>query len=380
MKIAFASVYDLNDVRRGSGTFHYLFNTLKAHGHTLCNISPLHLPREPMPTRLLRSLTHRIWRGRYVTYLDPFISHARGKIAEEKIRATEAKIILTSDYGIAAGLSRRLPVVIYTDDLIPADYPANVSPFSRVANIPVPAAWLFQQTTRRAIQNCALLVYPSEWQIYEAMKYGASKEKTRVIPFGANIPAPDKSVSENKTLLDEKNILHLLFVGKDWKRKGGDIALQTAEVLRARGLQTEIHLVGAEISNIPSFVHTYGNLDKSNQHQAKILYDLYTRCAVLILPSQAEGSAIVPREAAAFGMPTLGYDIRGMQTSIRHNQSGILLPLSASASDFANILMGWAQSPETYTHLSQGSHAFYRDFANWENAIQKLTAEMENMT
>ena len=47
---------------------------------------------------------------------------------------------------------------------------------------------------------------------------------------------------------------------------------------------------------------------------------------VLCLPSSSEGFGSIVIEAAALGVPSIGFDIFGLSDSIEHNYSGILVP------------------------------------------------------
>jgi hypothetical protein len=74
------------------------------------------------------------------------------------------------------------------------------------------------------------LIFPSSWAAKEAERlYGVSPHNVLVQPMGANW-FPDTSMSsENlRKRLDARPLdkLDLLYVGKDWERKGGPLALE----------------------------------------------------------------------------------------------------------------------------------------------------------
>jgi glycosyltransferase involved in cell wall biosynthesis len=53
---------------------------------------------------------------------------------------------------------------------------------------------------------------------------------------------------------------------------------------------------------------------------------LYRMMDVLVLPSHREGWPRAPMEAAAMGVPTVATDIRGCRQTVRHGETGLLVP------------------------------------------------------
>lgn len=377
MKIAFVSVFDSQDVRRGSGTFYHLCRELERQGHVVHNVGPLPVQDEPFVTRFLRWLTKRVLKGRYITYLDPFVARRRGRMTSRLLENIDADVILTSDYGIAYGLVTSCPVVIYTDAMLPITYQLEErNPHSMIAGIPSLIVPVFQFTIRRALERSALCVFPAEWQKRDALAYGVNPDKLRVIPFGANMMDPGSSMAQRHAISDVEGTVHLLFVGKDWDRKGGDVAVRATQVLNDNGIPAILHVVGVLLQDMPSFVKSYGLLNKNNAEENTILEKLYQVCGLLILPSRSEGSAIVPREAAAYGVPTLAYRIPGLATSVVDGESGLLLSLTDTAEGFARVVRQLIESPAEYEPLSRGARTFFERSANWQTAVSRLVDEI----
>jgi glycosyltransferase involved in cell wall biosynthesis len=173
----------------------------------------------------------------------------------------------------------------------------------------------------------------------------------------------------------ERGVVELLFVGqRDWSHKGGDVAIEVFRELRARGLPTVLHLVGAEppapVDADGMVVHGY--IDKLREPHR--LPDLYRRCDVLLVPSRGEGFGIVFAEAAAHGLPSLARATMGVESAVRHGESGILLPASAGGVDFADVIVGWRADPGAYDALVVGARRFYETDVNWTTAVDRFIA------
>ncbi len=73
-------------------------------------------------------------------------------------------------------------------------------------------------------------------------------------------------------MIDSKSrdICKLLFIGVDWERKGGDVALKVVELLNNMGVQTELHIVGCDPEgSMPTFVVRHGFIPKKTRLKDK---------------------------------------------------------------------------------------------------------------
>jgi len=82
-------------------------------------------------------------------------------------------------------------------------------------------------------------------------------------------------------------------------------------------------------------------------------------------------------EAAAYGLPVLGYDAIGVTTAVLPNKSGVLLPLNTPAIDFARVIEGWFEQPRHYERLAAGAREHYMKSANWQKSISTLMEAIE---
>lgn len=161
-------------------------------------------------------------------------------------------------------------------------------------------------------------------------------------------------------------------MGKDWKRKGGDAAIKVVNLLRENTIDARLHLVGVKFFDLPDHIISYGLLNKNDQGDWVLLDKLYRESDVFLFPSLSEGSAIVPREAAAYGLPTLAYKIDGVMSSIADGVSGLLLDQGSTAEDFANQIRVWFGNPEKYNRLSKQARGHYENSASWERNCESL--------
>lgn len=381
LKIAFVTpYYDPRDIRRGSGTFYYMSRELERQGCQLSNFGPVAF-REPAVVRPLRAFAKRVQKGRYLTYLDPAVARALGKELSAQLEGQSFDLVLTNDPGVAAGLDVPFPVVYYSDVMLPASSRANdLRELVAYRQVPIWALRRYQKTMRLCLERSALAIFPAQWQLDQAKGYGVDPAKIHLVSFGANIPDPGPEMAERRDFgrNARQRQVNLLFVGTDWERKGGDIAVAVTNLLREEGVDARLDVVGKNLQGMPSHIRSYGQLRKDNPEEWVLMDELYRASDVFVLPSRSEGSVIAPREAAAYGLPTLAYRIEGLMSSVIDGKSGLLLEPGTGPEGYAKVILNWLDTPKTYQRLCHGAREFYETNANWSTCVAKLVIELES--
>lgn len=218
---------------------------------------------------------------------------------------------------------------------------------------------------KKASQKAFINLRSSQWatnSVIQDCKCPATR--SLVLEFGANMDATDIQ----QITPYEKGQLHVLFSGVDWERKGGDIAVETVRILRGKGIDAHLDIVGirdlsAYCKNY-DFITNHGFLNKNNQEDYCNYIDIFRHSHILLLPTQAECSAIVYCEAAGFGLPTYTYGTGGTENYVVNGVNGHTLPPSQQANDFANCIM------EDIEHnrmgaLHEGALKLYSEKLSW---------------
>jgi glycosyltransferase involved in cell wall biosynthesis len=380
MKIAFAAISDLTDVRRGSGTYFHMANELERQGHVVTRIGPVPFD-VPLISRGVRGISRRLGR-RHPMFLDPFVGKRTGAEVARRLATVDHDVLLTNDMAIAAYTPSRKPVVLYTDAMITPDYSERRLAGSRLGNQSWMSLAMSRKTVRDALERSALAVFPAEWSAQAARVYSPTVE-IRTIPFGANIDDPGQEIAAARSWqrVTAKGTIDLLFVGKDWIRKGGEVAVETVNHLNAGGVSATLHVVGADVpaKSLGPKVRSCGLLDKSNPAELERLRRLFIDADAFILPSSSEGAVISVLEAAAFGLPTLAYQTDGVTGVVLDGQTGRLLPLGSSGTAFADVIKSWAAHPNEYDTMSRAARERFETTANWPACVRQLTAELSSL-
>lgn len=392
MNIAFVALYNIKDVQRGSGTYYHIYQELCSQNHNVTTIGPLDI-KFPFFTRLFRFITKRILLKKYFSYLDPFVGLNIGKAVQGHLKGQDFDIILTSDYAIAGYSKLKIPIVLWTDSIFPSNYNENTHPW--LMNMPWFAVLMAQTVVKKALNNISLCIVPGYWNYDEIIKYDIIEEDLlSVIPFGANIQDPGKKIEKIGTFNNlSNNKLNILFVGADFKVKKLKDAINVVEHLRKEGVDAVLNVVGGEYeayqqiieeeglnqkqNYLNKFIKFYGKLNKNNRKDLQKLLNLYSNSNIFLLPSIAEGFGIAYVEAAAYGIPSLGYKTQGVMTSVKDGVSGVLIDLSEDVTCFSEIISSWIRDSDYYQQLCIGARSHYEINGNWKVLIKRFTDHVE---
>jgi glycosyltransferase involved in cell wall biosynthesis len=366
LKVGFLSFQDYLDRNAWSGTLYYMQKSLKER-----NIEVIYLGERKKPSiwqkilnRLQKNKTSpKLGSSSYIAEWKKFASRVQDKLSKtpcDVIFAPVASAELTF-------LETSIPIVYLSDatfKLYQEYYQLNLDQQE--------ADWASKQEFT-AVSKASKLVYSSEWAANSAIcDYQAEYDKVEVISFGANLeepPAKERAISKKQS-----SVCRLLFVGKEWERKGGKLAFQTLLSLRKRGIDAELVIVGcvppAEIKHEKLKVIPY--LDKNVPQQRQQLDELFLNSNFFILPTRADCSPIVLCEANAFGLPVITTDVCGISSLITNGKNGYTLPLSASGDDYAQIIVENFSDPTRYEYLVRSSREKYDTQLNWDKWAEKL--------
>lgn len=233
-------------------------------------------------------------------------------------------------------------------------------------------------TETRVAARAAKVVYSSDKMAGRAPDdLGLPGLVADAVPFGVNFERLPGTISAKPSL----NRLNLLFVGIDWERKGGDIAVAVLDRLNAMSLNAHLTIIGRCPERHRSHPNiTYGGfLNKNRPREADQLSKLYQNAHFLLLPSRADCTPMVIGEAMAHGTPVLATDTGGIASQIGGDGTGRLLPPFASPELWAGKIAEIAGNPEDYHFMSEACSDRGQRILSWENwamAIEDLARQV----
>jgi glycosyltransferase involved in cell wall biosynthesis len=248
-----------------------------------------------------------------------------------------------------------------------------------------PAFKGLSQSSIREIEACEqasidrsdLLIYPTEWAAQSAIQdYGADSSKVCVIPYGANLL--EEPVVDGVDRPINSGQLRLLFVGVDWRIKGGDIALRCLRQIRASGIDCSLTICGCvpPTPTVPDGVTVIPFLDKNIKTDRDRLDKIYRESDFFLLPTRCECFGIVFCEASAYGLPSIATNTGGVPGVVRDNINGRLVSSEDDGVKFAEEIISLHSNQEKYKELRVTSRQLFEESLNWDMWADRTIAAM----
>jgi glycosyltransferase involved in cell wall biosynthesis len=177
--------------------------------------------------------------------------------------------------------------------------------------------------------------------------------------------------------------MRLLFMGIDWRRKGGDVAVAVTREINRRGIAARLTIVGCQpelAAEEMAFCEILGRLDKSVPGELERMRSLYLESDFFIMPSRGESAGIVYCEAMGSGCPSLATQTGGIASMVRDNVTGRVVEWGANTvSELADYAIKLWNDPAAYRELCQSCCRTFEWEFRWEVGWRKLGRIMEEV-
>jgi glycosyltransferase involved in cell wall biosynthesis len=254
-----------------------------------------------------RALAHR-WNTGYA-----FDVHSRHLGATLGALAPAPEVVLQNGALFTPGLPARLPYVLLLDHTRAL---AEASPAYPRAGVRAPPrygpAWLSRE--RACYQEAAAIAAFSEHVARSLVRdYGVPRERITLVGAGANV-APERPVRAD----DGETVL---FVGREFARKGGTILLDAFERLRRRRPRARLLVAGpSRPLELPAGAEQVGPVPYDR------LEALFARATVFAMPTLWEPFGLAFLDAMACGVPCVGTAIEAVPEIVEEGRTGLLVP------------------------------------------------------
>lgn len=252
---------------------------------------------------------------------------------------------------------------------------------------------LFGTTAYREVAlPLALYVNVMEWpipRVYSGSPFVAISESTRqdlvrrgipsesieVVPCGIDTDAYTPGPPEAEPGL-------LCFVGRVKRYKGVQHALQALRTLVQRKLDVRMAVVGSGdyLEQLRHICRQLGLTDRVEfpgyvSHEEKVRW--LRRSWAAVLPSEKEGWGLTVIEANACGTPVVASDSDGLRDSVRHGETGLLVP-HGDEQALAEAIEELLRNPETRAAMSRKALAWAGGF-DWDATAARMISIMERV-
>ena len=342
MRVAYTTTFDARDVHNWSGTPFHMSKALADSGMPIEYIGSLKRKLPPL-FKAKQTIKKYLCDQRESPRFNCFAAKHYSDQVSALLKNSFADVVLSPLINPIAYLDCEQPIVLWTDAL----YAALLGFYPPFAYHSASSVLQGNEITSQCLSRVKLAIFSSDWAANSALElYGASREKVKVVNYGANIETYP-TFSEIKDIIKNRasNKIKLLFLAKSWERKGGDIVLAVAKALHESGHPVELSIVGytPDIpSNLP-YAKCLGFISKQKPVGKARLYQLLCNSHFLFVPSRADACPMVFAEANAFGLPALSTYVGGISTAVRDNVNGMTFGLAAEVKVYCDYIVNLMQ-------------------------------------
>lgn len=386
MRVACVTTHNIKDSsdwpknRQGiCGASRQISQSLEAENFDVCYLGPLERPRFPI-TRLKWLFYRHLQEKDYYSWADPIVLKRYARQVQAKVRDVGADIILCPEGFVPISqLNTDLPLVLWTD----TPTGSLIGFYGNLSNLCDETIKNIYRYEKAAMERCSLVILTSDWAAKFAMEtYGCPAEKIKVIPRGAN-QRRSLSTEAVKAAVRSRASDHciLTFVGVEWERKGGDVALAVAERLNQRGLQTTLQIIGCDpkIEGKPNFIRSLGFLNRSKPDELQLFEDALLQSHFLVLPSRAEHCAIALSEANSYGVPCLTTDVGGIPTVVKDGRNGKTFTAVEDIDDYCDYIFKCMKDPAQYHEFALSSLHEFETRLSWDISRKRIAGLLLNL-
>lgn len=314
MKLIYVCTWDKNKETTFSGTTYFLFNALKKK----IKVEDYDVKLNFIEKVINKLSSIRLVKGRFVfiKLFNVFENYIYQK-KMDKIEKGNNKVFQVGSFGVCDS-----PFYTYQDLSIDSllyfrKNKPDLFKYSGFSHVPIKMLERMNIRQKKLYDKAEYLFTMSEWLRDNLISYtGIDERKVYAVGAGINI---DKKNIIRKNKQNNK----ILFVGRDFFRKGGDITVEAFKILREKYMkEAELYVAGPEkwpLEETCEGVHFLGNLSYER------LSEYFNMCDIFCLPSRFEAYGLVFGEALAYGLPCIARNEFAMKEFIQDSVNGYLI-------------------------------------------------------
>lgn len=211
------------------------------------------------------------------------------------------------------------------------------------------------------MNTCSGVFTMGHWLCNWLVERGLPSDRIHAVGGGTNV---DPRLIKPQTKSHNK----ILFIGKDFTRKGGYITYEAFKLLRAEGHNVELYIIGPSKNPIENPVDGYHFIGQITfEDEAKY----YNMCDVFCMPSYFEAYGLVFVEALTFGLPCIGRNCYEMPFFIEDGKTGRLLN-NDDPRELASLIFETLEN-DSYTQNVLSNHRQYIKDYSWSEVAKRIS-------
>ncbi|RLD07789.1 MAG: hypothetical protein DRI32_00185 [Chloroflexi bacterium] len=311
------------------------------------------------------------WRNRYMQNIPAFRS--RSRLASARIHSLGEKVDAIIQVNLlfdSNWKASKVPKFIYTDytaTLSSRRPEAGRSPFS-----PHQFKEYFRLEKRAYAQATHIFTRGKFVRESLILDYDISPDKVKAVGGGVNFASLPKSTKENT-----ENTPIMLFIGRDFYRKGGDLLLHAFAEARKEYPKAKLLLMTRDA--VAEDLPLEGVELLPSAWDREKLKGYFRQANLFILPSRLETWGDVLLEAMAYSLPCIGVNEGAIPEIIKNNETGILVE-SENIEALSAAMKTLFGNTALRNQYGRAARQRIEDFFTWDHVIQLMKPDILKAT
>lgn len=199
---------------------------------------------------------------------------------------------------------------------------------------------------------------------------------SKVCCIGAGINL-DQVPEDTEKDYDRKTIV---FIGIDFRRKGGDLLLQAFRTVRRKYQDARLHIIGPKALAISrefqDGVVCHGLLLKSDFLQRQKFLQIMKEAVLFVMPSRYEPFGIAPLEAMVHKIPCVLPDQWAFPDMVEPGVEGELFKVN-EASDLEEKILTLLGNPDLLESMGKSARLKVLSMFTWDKVVSRLINELK---
>ncbi len=220
-----------------------------------------------------------------------------------------------------------------------------------------------------------ILIAVSESTKQELIKLGADPKRIYIVPNAVDISTCTQAPPENKNCNPT-----ILYLSRLKAYKQPHHVIKAFRKLIKSIPNAKLVIAGKGTSHLRKLIaktHLEHIIEVKGEIDNKSKIDLLQKAWVLVQTSRKEGFGITVLEAAACKTPTIAYNVPGLRDSIKHMETGILVPLNDIES-LTQAITTLLLTPNLRRKLAENAYRYALKH-NWEKTARKFEKIIEEL-
>jgi glycosyltransferase involved in cell wall biosynthesis len=220
--------------------------------------------------------------------------------------------------------------------------------------------WL--EMERTTYHNAQAVFARSHWLRRSLIEdYGLPPEKAVYVGTGSHFSL--ETLPKRKDFDDGRTIL---FIGKEFERKGVPTLLKAFELVSKQRHDARLILVGSNLKTTQPGVEVLGKIKDRDR-----IRNLYEHASIFVLPANFEPCGNVVTEAMAFRLPCIVSNAGGLADQVIDNETGYIIP-PRDPETLATQILDLMNNPSKRKEMGELGNRRVSEELNWDLVANRI--------